>query len=328
MTIERQEQGSRILVPFTLSGRQIDVEKVTTGKTLTSTSLGPIGTFSEEVALEMLDGQAKLDFSPDNGAIVQRVDRKDYDLGVVAFENSTEGTVIQTLKAIIHTDLEILGEHTQQITQNLFGTQEGKMKGRVHSHPQGFAQTRKWLADNIPNLATIDEDSTAKGVRIASELDEMGIGTIRAGEVYNIPLIQEGIEDNKLNFTRFWMIGRGETQPTGNDRTWIICTLKNAPGTLLKMLEAYSSRRISIDKIDTPPLTMDHYYFFVAIDGHKKDPIVKEAIEEAEKACWKLKVIGSFEKSTLPEINYEPQAYEKGWIPESERPQGNGSQTH
>lgn len=326
MTIEWQEQAPRTYVPFTLNGRQIGVEKVTPGKTLTSTSLGPFGTFSEEVALKMLNGQADLGFSPNNGAIVERVDRKDFDLGIVAFENSTEGTVIQTIKAIIHTDLHILGEYTQQITQNLFGSEKGREKGIVHSHPQGFAQSRKWLTDNIPNLTTLEEDSTAKGVKIAAEQDEMGIGTMRAGEIYNIPLIQGGIEDNKLNFTRFWMIGRGETEPTGNDRTWIISTLKNEPGTLLKMLNAYSKRGISINKIDTPPLTMDHYYFFVAIDGHEKDPLINEAIKEAREACWESRTIGSFEKSTLPEINYEPQAYIKGWIPDSERPQNHRKQ--
>jgi len=320
-TTERQEHAPRKLVPFTLNRREIRIEKVTPRKAITATSLGPVGTFSEEVALSMLNGQANLEFSSNNGAIVERVNKGEFDLGIVAFENSTEGTVIQTLKSIIHTDLRILGEHTQQIAQNLFGTEKGREKGIVHSHPQGFAQSRKWLEENIANLTTVDEDSTAKGVRIAAERDEMGIGTMRAGDVYKIPLIQGGIEDSKLNFTRFWMVGKGETEPTGNDRTWVISTLKNEPGTLVRMLEAYKKRGISINKLDTPPLTMDHYYFFTAIDGHEKDPIVAEAIAEAREACWKLKTIGSFEKSTPPQIDYEPEAYERGWIPNSEKMQ-------
>ncbi len=305
--------------PFRLNSSAIEIQKVTPGKRLSATSLGPIGTFSEEVALKMLDGQADLSFSPKNGTIIERVNNREFDLGVVAFENSTEGTVIETLKAIIHADLDILGEHTQQITQNLFGTEEGRKKGRVHSHPQAFAQTRKWLDKNIPNITTVDEDSTAKGVKIAAELDEMGIGTMRAGEVYNLPLLQQGIEDNKLNFTRFWLIGRGKTKPTGNDRTWIAVTLKNEAGSLIKVLTPLAENGVSINKIDTPPLTMDHYYFFLSIDGHQDDPQVKKALQNVDQASWRLEKIGSFAKSIPPQIDYEPEAYERGWIPDSEK---------
>lgn len=304
---------------FRLNSGIISIQKVTPEIGLKGTYLGPEGTFSEEVAFSMNEEQAELKHVSSNAGVIEAVDRKKFDLGIVAFENSNEGTVVQTLKAIIHSDLNILGERTVPIKQNLFGSQEARNKGIIYSHPQGFAQAAKWLEENIPHHTANHVNSTSEGVRIAAEKDEMGIGTIRAGKIYNIPLLEEGIEDNKLNFTRFWLIGRGETQPTGNDRTWIVATLKNEAGTLIKLINAFSGNKISINKIDTPPLTMDHYYFFLALDGHKAEPHVAAAIEKAREACWKLKVMGSFEKSTPPTADYEPQAYEKGWIPDGEK---------
>ncbi|HMS22789.1 MAG TPA: prephenate dehydratase domain-containing protein [Candidatus Levybacteria bacterium] len=317
--IENQEHSPKdSLHRFILNSNTVIIKQVTLGERLRGAYLGPEGTFSEEVAYQMNNRQADLLHVASNTAVVEAVDRGEFDLGFVAFENSTEGTVIQTLKAIIHSDLNILGEKTIPIKQNLFGTPEAKLKGIVNSHPQAFAQSAKWLGENIPGYLTQQVNSTAEGVRLAKEKDEMGIGTMRAGEIYNIPLLQEGIEDNKLNFTRFWLIGKGETRPTGNDRTWIALTLKNEAGALKRVIDPFAERKISINKIDTPPLTMDHYYFFIAIDGHQNDFHVAKSIEEARKACWELKPIGSFEKSILPTVQYEPLAYEKGWIPNGE----------
>lgn len=263
-----------------------------------------------------MQGQVSLGFVGRNREIIEAVKAGQYDLGIVASENSIEGNVEETIKAIINSDLTILGERILPIHQAIFGSKVAFNKQMINSHPQGFAQCGQWISENLSNPTIIQHGSTAEAVRIAAEKDELAIGSPVAGKVYDIPLIEEGVEDNKkINTTRFWLVGKGETEVTGKDRTRIIVTLQNAPGTLAKVVNAFADRNISINKVDTSPLTLGHYYFLLSVDGHVKEPHVAEALEEIEEYCWKLKLLGSFQKSTLENTEYEPEAYEKDWVP-------------
>lgn len=318
MTLESEYRTNNKRETLSLNGHPIYLENVTGSKLLKCVTLGPAASFSEQAAAELLQDQTTHDFVKTNRAIIEVVKEKRFDMGVVASENSIEGNVVEIYKALIHSDLTILGELALNIHQTLYGTPAAWEKRKINSHPQGFAQCGKWINTNLPDAEIVTHDSTSYAVQYAAEHDELAIGSPIAGEKYKIPTIKSEIEDRRGNTTRFWLVGRGETEPTGNDRTKIIVSLRNAPGTLKKVIDPFADRSISINKIDTIPLTLDHYYFLISIDGHIKDDPVAEALAEAQKYCWRLKHIGSFQKSMLPEIEYEPEAFEKGWVPESE----------
>lgn len=300
-----------------IGGHKIKIDNVTKSAFPKCATLGPAGTYSEIAALELLQDQAEIGFIGRNREIIAAVKMGLFDLGIVASENSIEGNVEETSKTIINSELTILGEKILPIHQALLGVESAYAKKILNSHPQGIAQCGNWIHENLSDTQVVQHGSTAAAIQYAAEHEELAIGNPAAGKIYNIPVIQEGIEDRKGNTTRFWLIGRGETEPTGNDRTVIAFTLRNAPGTLIKVLSPFSDRGISINKVDTLPLTLDHYYFLMSVDGHITEPTLQEAIEEARESCWKIKTLGSFQKSLLPEIEYEPEAFQNNWVPKN-----------
>lgn len=317
--MERYKETSQVeSLSLFLNRYQVRVENVTGSHPLKCATLGPEATFSEQAALELMQDQVEISFVKSNPQIVESVNKKEFDIGIIASENSIEGNVDQTLRAIIHSDLTILGERILPVHQTLYGTKEAMEKGVVNTHPQGYAQCVKWLQENIPHHSFVSQDSTSLGVKIAAEKNELGIGSPIAGERYGIPLLKSQIEDRKGNTTRFWLLGNGDTEPTGQDRTKFVVTLQNKAGTLKKVVDSFADREISINKIDTIPLNLDHYFFLISVDGHIMDTALQEAMNEAKQYCWKVKHIGSFQKSVLPNVEYDSEAFEKGWVPMSE----------
>ena len=103
---------------------------------------------------------------------------------------------------------------------------------RVYSKEQPFAQCRNWIKANLPNMELVEVSSTAEAARIASEEPNAGaIASTKAAETYGLDILVKGIEDAAHNFTRFFVLGRQLASPTGNDKTSILCAIKDRPIT-------------------------------------------------------------------------------------------------
>ncbi len=128
-----------------------------------------------------------------------------------------------------------------------------------------------------------------KAAAIASEL---------AAKTYGTNILKEGIEDNPNNFTRFLVLAKKDSNPTGADRTSILFSVQHIPGALNKALEVFARRRINLTKIESRP-TKDkpwEYIFFCDFEGHRTDKKLSEALEELENSTIFLKILGSYPK--------------------------------
>ncbi|HMF31424.1 MAG TPA: prephenate dehydratase domain-containing protein, partial [Candidatus Lokiarchaeia archaeon] len=169
---------------------------------------------------------------------------------------------------------------------------------KVLSHPQGLNQTREWLRKRLPNAEQIETSSTARAVEMIKDRPESAaISTALAAELYGLEVLESGIEDNPENYTRFLILSKQDTMPTGNDRTSITFVTKHVPGALSRVLQVFASRNINLLKIESRPRRESNlweYSFFLDFEGHQLDTNIVEAIEEIDQlVIWK-KILGSY----------------------------------
>ena len=265
--------------------------------------LGPKATYSHLAAMQQFGLSAELRPESSIAAIFDDVEKGRALYGVVPVENSTEGVVTHTLDTFVESELKIGAEILLPISHDLL-SRTGAMNGiqKVYSHPQALGQCRKWLQANLPSVPLVDVASTALAAQIAgSDPNAAAIASEFAGSLYDLKVVQHRIEDQAHNVTRFLVIGRDLSTPTGNDRTSILFSVKDEPGVLFRMLEPFAKRGINLSKIESRPGRTKawEYVFFVDLSGHVSDSPVDEAIEELKTHCRFVKVLGSY-PSALP----------------------------
>lgn len=128
------------------------------------------------------------------------------------------------------------------------------------------------------------------------------IASRRAAELYNMDIVDEGIEDNKNNFTRFLVISKTTTKSTGDDGTSMIFSVKHTPGALYRILEVFADRKINLTKIESRPTKEKpwEYNFYVDFEGHVDDKIISEAVELIKKRAAFIRILGSYKRAQFP----------------------------
>lgn len=268
--------------------------------------LGPPGTFTEEALdkfIKDLSQVRKISF-PTVVDVIRSVDRGETDEGLVPMENSIEGSVNITQDILtFESEAKIIGEVTIPVKHSLIGKKKIKIDNikKVISHPHATAQCRKFLSTNLKGAEVIAANSTAEAVKILKEENDdiAAIGTKTAAKIYDLEIIENDIEDNKDNKTRFVFIGNSIQPKTGNDKTSIVCFLKeDRPGSLYNILKEFACRNINLTRLESRPAKKDlgDYVFMIDLDGHLHDENIFEAIEVLRKGVYLVKILGSYPK--------------------------------
>jgi chorismate mutase / prephenate dehydratase len=260
--------------------------------------LAPQATFTHQAARERFGAGATYHASRTIAEIFDDVERGRAQFGVVPVENSTDGAVNVTLDRLVATDLIISGELTLEIAQHLLSraTDLADVK-RVLSHPQGLGQCRAWLAEHLPEVPQEETASTAGAAELAAaDPTVAAIASEMAGRLYGVPVLRRRIEDNRQNTTRFLVIGRHTTGPSGRDKTSIVFAMPNQPGALYRILEPFARTGLNLTKIESRPAKRLPWEFvmFVDFEGHRDTPVVAAALTEAAERTVYLKILGSY----------------------------------
>jgi len=263
--------------------------------------LGPQATFTHMAAQQQFGLSAQLVAQKSIPTVFEEVEKGRALYGVVPVENSTEGMVSHTLDMFVDSDLKITAEVLLEVSHDLL-SRTGRMDDirKVYSHPQALAQCRHWLENNLPNVPLVDVASTALAAQIVSEdLSAAAIAGCSAAEHYGLKVARSRIEDQVNNFTRFIVVSRKLTDPSGNDKTSILFSVKDEPGILYRMLEPFARRGVNLSKIESRPVKTKawEYIFFLDMAGHVSDQPVGDAIEELRGFCVFLKILGSYPKA-------------------------------
>jgi chorismate mutase / prephenate dehydratase len=229
--------------------------------------------------------------------VFSATERGNADYGVVPVENSTEGSVGQTLDLFMDSPLKICAEILLRITHHLVGRGTLETVQKVYSHPQALAQCRRWLTTNLPAAELIESSSTSAAVRMASELDGVAaIGSEEAAIRYGVPVLARAIQDQAHNTTRFLLVGQRIGRPSGRDKTSILFSVRDRVGALHDVLSVFARRGINLTRIESRPSRRQpwEYVFFVDFTGHPEEPTAAAALEEMQDACTTVKVLGAW----------------------------------
>jgi prephenate dehydratase len=203
--------------------------------------------------------------------------------GVVAFENSLEGSVAENLDEILHTQAVVLaGERALPVSFALLRAAGDETPLRaVASHPFALAQCARFLREH--RLEAIEAASTAAAAReLAAAPPGIGaLAPVTAAAVYGLRVEREGLEDETGPSTRFVVLRSRCPAPTGRDRSFFVVTPRqDQPGSLVRLLQEFSVRGINLTTIESRPTRalLGEYRFLIECEGHVADAHVRDAV--------------------------------------------------
>jgi prephenate dehydratase len=220
-------------------------------------------------------------------------------------ENSLAGTVIPAYDLLIDHDLRVQAEAVVRVEHCLMappGTTLADVK-RVKSHHQALAQCEQNLKRmGIEPVEYYDTAGAARDLAANPEPETAAIASELAAQTYGLEILARNMEDLDFNYTRFFVLGRGEPERTDPSKTSIIFTTRHVPGALYAVLRELAEQDINLTKIESRPRRNRpwHYRFFVDFEGHENDPLVQTAMLGILKKASFLKVLGSYPAARTP----------------------------
>ncbi len=265
--------------------------------------LGPEGTFTQSAALKHFGHSVTTTALDSIDQVFREVEAGACHYGVVPVENSIEGVVNHTLDMLINSSLLICGEVELRIHHDLMSrANDIKQIKQVYSHQQSLAQCRSWLDTHLPHVEQIAVSSNAEAARrVADNPEAAAIAGETAAEFYDLNILHKNIEDHPDNTTRFLVLGRHETQPSGKDKTSLLFSAPNKPGALHDMLACFAENNVSMTRIESRPSRqgMWEYVFFVDVEGHASEPKVVAALDKLRETASMMKLLGSYPVAVL-----------------------------
>lgn len=277
--------------------REVMSSALSLEKTMTIAYFGPEATFTHQAAIRRFG--SSLTYSPQKtiADVFTEVGKNRADYGVVPVENSTEGVVTHTLDMFVESELKIVAQIVLPIQQCLIGKGPKSEIKTIYSHPQALAQCRSWLQNHMPHAEVIEASSTTRAAELAAgEPAAAAIASSLAAERYNLKVLESDIQDNSANATRFLVLGRQCSPPTGRDRTSMMLGISHEVGALHRALAPFRKFKLNMTKIESRPNKRKawEYFFFVDCDGHIEDKSLAEAVAKIGKSCNLVKILGSF----------------------------------
>ena len=259
---------------------------------------GELGAFSHEAARHMVPGCSIVPCAR-SADVFDKVENKTVPAAVIPIENSLAGSVAEHLDLLVSRDVSIYKEFHLRIVHNLIaapGVGLGQIR-RVLSHPVALEQCRDFFRRHR-SLEPIPFYDTAGSVKhvIENQLrDSAGIAGRQAAAVYRGRILDAGIEDDKRNFTRFFLIQKTRRAPSRGNKTSIAFKVKNIPGSLFKALSVFALRDISLSKIESRPLRgrpWEYVFYVDFLRGH--DEAAQNALRHLAEVADFVKVLGIY----------------------------------
>ena len=293
--------------------REIMSSALALEKTMTIAYLGPEATFTHQAAIRRFGSSLRYASQKTIADVFTEVAKNRADYGVVPVENSTEGVVTHTLDMFVDSDLKIVSQIVLPVSHCFVSRYKREEIKRIYVHPQTLGQCRNWLQKNFPNVEIFETSSNAVSAERATVTAhptvsntanwdtkrEIGTGAITselAAEKNTLHILEKDIQDNAANATRFLVLGRQCSPPTGDDRTSLMVSVSDKVGALHEAIAAFRKFKINMTKIESRPSKRKawEYFFFIDCDGHAQDKKVAGAIKILGKHCNFVKILGSY----------------------------------
>ena len=259
---------------------------------------GEHGAYSEQAVFDYF-GEVKSLPCESFDAVFEAVNSGRSDAALIPIENSLAGSIHQNYDLLLRNDLHIAGEYLLRVRHCLIalpGVKIDEIKKAI-SHPQALGQCADYLRKHgIQAEQVYDTAGSVKLLKESGARDTAGIASRRAAELYGMQILEEGIEDNAENYTRFLAIQKEAVVPAGEAKTSIVFTLKNQPGSLFKAMSVFALRDIDLTKIESRPLQGKpwEYLFYIDFIGSTNEETSKRALDHLGEYALTLRVLGSY----------------------------------
>jgi prephenate dehydratase len=267
---------------------------------------GERGAFSEEAALKLLGGDIVLVPCPTFDATFSAIRNQAADYVLAPMENSLAGSVHRSFDLLVESGLHIVGEVIIPIVHNLIGLPGASLEriASIESHPVALAQCEQFFIAH-PRLKRIVAEDTAGSVREvmrAADATRAAIASKRAAELYCAVILQEHLEDDRENYTRFFLLAPSTVPPQEfpvADKISLVFQLAHKPGALHHALEPFARRNINMMKIESRPVHGRpwQYRFYLDLQAAASDPEFAAALAELAQKAVELKVLGSYKSA-------------------------------
>ncbi len=269
--------------------------------------LGPDGSNSHNALLKFIDFKISEfeNFIPQKTikSVIDIIEKDKEALAILPIENSIEGIVRETIDNILKLKddtIKIQAELTIPIKHLLLSTGKDKTKiTKIISHPQALSQCGKYLHKNYKDALLQEVSSTSYAAKKISEENNDKIAAIAneaCAKIFNLNILEDDINDEKDNKTRFYVLSRLAFNNKKTGKTAVILSTKNKPGALCEVLKVFAQHNINLTYIDSRPSKkrLGEYLFFMELDCLESDIKVMEAVKELQKYVNFIKILGSF----------------------------------
>jgi prephenate dehydratase len=260
---------------------------------------GEPGAFSEAAA-RRVDPDVQLQPLKSFEEVFERVAADPATWGILPFENSIGGSIHRNYDLLLSHELPIVAEVELPVVHHLLALPGATLAGlrRVYSHPQGLAQCERFLRTltKVEIIATYDTAGSAKMVADAGLTDAGAIASARAGEVFGLTSLAASVQDFDDNITRFLVIGHRPIRNAVADKTSIVFTLPNEPGSLFKALSVFALRGIDLTKLESRPMPGRpwEYLFYVDLAVARDEVTCARALAHLGEFAPMLKTLGTY----------------------------------
>lgn len=259
--------------------------------------LGPAGTWTHQAAISKFGASVIYSAMESLEAVFDAVARRKADYGVVPIENTTEGAAMHTLDLFADSPLHICAQILLRIENCLMACGPREDVRVIYSHAAVFAQCRQWLQRHFPKVDLAEVPSTTRAAEIASRTPRAAaLGGPLAARLHGLTVLETSVQDSATNTTRFLVLGERTCPPTGHDRTSLMFSVRNEPGSLFHALAPFNELHINMSRIESRPSRRRdwEYFLFVDVLGHSQEEKVKKALHGLEQHCNFVKVLGSY----------------------------------
>ena len=259
--------------------------------------LGPPHTFSHQAAQQYFGRLANLTPLNSFSDIFDFVDRSPRVRGVVPIENTTSGTIGETLDLFVTRTVSIQAEIQLPVSHNLLATSGSTDWTCVYSHPHAIAQCRGWIQRRLGTTPLMEVASTAEAARrAAEEPNTAAIGPLSAAEAFGLEVLRQDIQDVASNRTRFYVIGDKPAARTGCDKMALMVAVHDRVGALHDVLSCLREHDLNLSFIQSRPsrLKPDDYIFFLEMMGHPGESHVRDALRVLGESTVLTRVLGAW----------------------------------
>ncbi len=266
---------------------------------------GRVGSFHDIAAHEYFEGeQIQLICCDTFEQVFENIKRDPTVIGLVAIENTIAGSLLHNYELLRDSRATIVGEHRLHITHSICCLPEDDWTtvSEVHSHPVALMQCRQWLS-NHPDLKAVEADDTAGSAEYINNHNCLGWAAIchaHAAELYGLKVLEDHIEDNKHNFTRFLVVCAPQKadflRPVNAvNKASLVFSLPHSEGSLSKVLTILSFYDINLTKIQSLPIIGKEWEYLFYVDVTYDDLVrYRQAVDAITPLTRNIKIIGEY----------------------------------